>query len=287
MRCQRNINLALCIRAVTNTIKALGRVDPSGKRRSRTAGLDDNRTLDVSNTSPRSLLAGKNSSDTIVNITSNTPRCLQVSPLVHRSRTNTAYKIVFYTSKTAQKAYYPLPNALGYEDVLSIIHNESLLRQIFWPESTNSNEGTLAPGLSSLVGGLLPSPQIKYSLSVRENGVICTEELPLGFMATITYTLSRKGKAGEGGIDESESGRFSHSETSPFDSRLYLAEERTAGTPRLMAGFVKFGEGPIVKTRNLMGFLNELVRNGRDVAAALQSLHGAIESGDGRKTKGE
>lgn len=171
--------------------------------------------------------------------------------------------------------------------MLSILHNESLLRQIFWPESTNSDEGTTAPGLSSLVDGLgFPSSQIKYSLSVRENGVICTEELPLGFMATIAYTLSKGNKAGEGDID-SESGRFSHSESSPFDSRLYLAEERTAGIPRLMAGFVKFGEGPIVKTRNLMGFLEDLVRNGRDVDAALQSLHGAIESGGDGKAKGE
>lgn len=47
------------------------------------------------------------------------------------------------------------------------------------------------------------------------------------------------------------------------ESNLYLEEERNMRGPRPVVGWAKFDQGPIVKTRNLLQFLEELSRNGR------------------------
>jgi hypothetical protein len=126
---------------------------------------------------------------------------------------------------------------LEYDTVLSILHDHSLVSRVFWPAP--SNEEDEGPELTSLV--FLPRPQCKHSLSNHEHGVICTEEAPLGFTITIKYTIYKGGNGGEESVVATE-------------SNIYLEEERNMRGPRPVVGWAKFGQGPIVKTRNLLRF---------------------------------
>lgn len=114
----------------------------------------------------------------------------------------------------------------------------------------------------------LPDPKVNWSLSTHANGVTCIEEMPLGFVATVTYTVSRADA--DATTSEAEPNLLKPGTLS--DSKLYLEEERTIRALKPILGWINFNDGPILKTRNLARLLEEISRNGNDIGSALASL---------------
>ncbi|KFY26317.1 hypothetical protein V493_04169 [Pseudogymnoascus sp. VKM F-4281 (FW-2241)] len=177
---------------------------------------------------------------------------------------------LFFSTKSTQKAKYSIPNPLDYETVLGILHNQTLLQQVFWPASLNTpiqEENRAGPDLTNISIGL-PDPKVNWSLSTHANGVTCIEEMPLGFVATVTYTVYRADA--DATTSEAEPNLLKPGTLS--DSKLYLEEERTIRALKPILGWINFNDGPIIKTQNLARLLEEISRNGNDIGSALASL---------------
>lgn len=103
----------------------------------------------------------------------------------------------------------------------------------------------------------------------------CIEEMPLGFVVTVTYTVSRADA--DAMTSETDPSLLKLGTLS--DSKLYLEEERTMRALKPILGWIRYKDGPIVKTENLARFLEEISRNGNDMDSALESLFSAGKAG--------
>ncbi|ODM20525.1 hypothetical protein SI65_03578 [Aspergillus cristatus] len=196
----------------------------------------------------------------------------------------------FYSAKTAKKEHYPIPEALNTQHVLGVLHDHSVLVQVLWPRQVLEEKRTDSSSTTFTIG---PSDSTtKATLTSQGNGIVCTENMPLGLQFTVTYRIvtsqenSRKENTGKTEPVEAES-TFSllNSTTSPTEPRLHLEEERSVLAPKPLSKVLNMSEGPIVKTQNLVMVLEEVARNGMDIASALGSLKASTTNGTGKVEK--
>lgn len=131
-----------------------------------------------------------------------------------------------------------------------------LLSQIFWPHySRNVNQEATTQHNTSCFTVEMPDTHgtnvFKVALCDHESGVICTEKMGLGGKVTNIYTVVEREK------------------------RLYLVEEVSVTTVKLLIPFLQHGEGPIVKTKNLLQML-ENTGAGMEASSALSQLNGGM-----------
>lgn len=188
-------------------------------------------------------------------------------------------KLVFYSTKTARKEHYPVPEALDTQHVLGVLHDHSTLAQVFWPEVLREKH-TDSHSTAFIIG---PSSAItKATLTSQGDGVICSEGMPLGLQFTVTYRIvgpqnSQKESTCETEPVEAEStSSLLNSTISPTEHRLCLEEERSVLALKPLSKIVNMSEGPIVKTQNLTMVLEELGWNEMDTASALAILKGSL-----------
>ncbi|KFX88199.1 hypothetical protein O988_09123 [Pseudogymnoascus sp. VKM F-3808] len=207
----------------------------------------------------------------------------------------------FFSTTSPPKARYPIPPPLDYEAVLEILHNETLLHQVFYPElySTPIQEDEDMTGLENkaalekragatgLANTSTGQPDPKVSLSPLSNGISCIEEMPLGFTATTTYTLSTSTPSPSTTSPDPSSPNQGAQSSS--DSTLYLEEHRSFRALKPITRWVTYAEGPILKTRNLLRFLEEMSASGgrNDIDSALASLYSPGSLGKTDKYKDE
>ncbi|KAF2123426.1 hypothetical protein P153DRAFT_361993 [Dothidotthia symphoricarpi CBS 119687] len=186
----------------------------------------------------------------------------------------------FYSSKQGSKKKYPLPVGFNDEDVIQILHDHSMLSQIFWPHSSTAvrPETDAKPNMSQFIVRSEDS-SYKAAISSQKNGVTCTEELPLGFKITITYVVAGWDQFAEeqsrnSDKDEaaSSSSLLEYSASLP-NHQLYLVEERsmTALKPAMLLMKWK-NEGIVAKTKNLLQVLEDIGGTGKDLLSALADL---------------
>lgn len=188
---------------------------------------------------------------------------------------------VFYSTKTAKKEHYPIPEALDTQHILGILHDHSVLAQVFWPTEVLEEKRTDSRSATFTIG---PSnATTKATLTSQGDGVICSEEMPLGLQFTVTYRIvspqenSQKETTKETEPVEAESTSSLLNSTIPLtEHRLYVEEERSVLALKPLSKIINMSEGPIVKTQNLTMVLEELGRNGMDMASALAILKGSL-----------
>lgn len=192
---------------------------------------------------------------------------------------------VLYSTKTGSKSTYPLPDGLNADGILQILHNHSVLSQIFWPHSSATIR--IQPSSMSNVSNFLVGQhgsEYKATLCSQPDGVVCTEEMPLGLKATITYAVVDRDRLAKQQIarnEESEAGstssflNMSNSSTTPLDHQHYLLEEIAATAFKPLASFIKIGQNKLIpKTENLVKVLEHLGGPQKDLIAALSELNG-------------
>jgi hypothetical protein len=157
-----------------------------------------------------------------------------------------------------------------------------MLSQVFWPLSITEvlEEKTTVPQSTKFTVSSLNTNN-KAALTSQANAVTCTEETFLGLRFTVTYRIidSRYNPAQIiiHDIFQTEStSSLINSTTLPLETRLYLEEERSLTAPKPLSSLMKMKDGPIVKTRNLLFFLEEMSRNGADMASAIASLKASV-----------
>lgn len=203
-------------------------------------------------------------------------KCLKLSTCSEVANSNQA----FYSTKTAKKQHYPIPEALNTRYVLSILHDHSVLAQVFWPtklleEKCIDSHSTFTIGPSNAT--------TKATLTSQGDGVICSENMPLSLQCTVTYRLvapqeiSQRETTKETEPVGGESTSSLLKSTIPLiQHRLYLEEERSVLALKPLSKVINMSEGPIVKTQNLTMILEELSRNGMVMASALAILKGSL-----------
>jgi hypothetical protein len=170
--------------------------------------------------------------------------------------------LVFFSTTSPPKARYHIPPPLDYETVLGILHNEVLLHQVFYPELYGTlvqedEDGTGLENKTALDKRTAPDtaqPDPTVSLTPLSNGISCIEEMPLGFTATTIYTLSTSPDSSATSPDPSS---LNQAPPSSSDPTLYLEEHRSLRALKPITRWVTHAEGPILKTRNLLRFLEE------------------------------
>ncbi|KAF5857186.1 hypothetical protein ETB97_006178 [Aspergillus alliaceus] len=188
----------------------------------------------------------------------------------------------FYSTKAAKKELYPISEALSIQDVLDVLHTHSMLSQVFWPLSVTEGleKKTTTPQRTKFTVSSLDTND-KATLTSQADAVTCTEETILGLRFTVTYRIIDSRYNPEQKIihdifqTESTSSLI-NSTTLPLETRLYLEEERSLTAPKPLSSLMKMKDGPIVKTRNLLFFLEEMSRNGADMASTIASLKDSV-----------
>lgn len=113
----------------------------------------------------------------------------------------------------------------------------------------------------------------KASISSKPDGVVCNEEMPLGFKASIAYVVvSREQGGNREGIEEAST-LAPHVQAAK--QQLFLTEENTVTALKPAMSLLKWKDGPTLKTKNLLRVLESLGRNGMDVLSALADLNTA------------
>jgi hypothetical protein len=196
---------------------------------------------------------------------------------------------VFSSTKTGDKSTYPLPDSLNSDDVLQILHNHSVLAQIFWPHSSAAlqTQPSSTPNMSNFLVGQCKS-EFKTTLCSQPDGVVCTEEMPLGMKAIITYVVASRDQLAEEQNAHSEKGEavstssLLNLSTTPLDHQLYLVEERAATALKPLASFIKVKQTStlIPKTANLIKVLERMGGPQKDLGSALSELNGAATQVD-------
>ncbi|OAQ96286.1 hypothetical protein LLEC1_04853 [Akanthomyces lecanii] len=171
----------------------------------------------------------------------------------------------FYSRKTADTVAHPLPPSLDRECVLGLLHDETLLPRILWPNSVMENRQQTLSGLE----GVLSDTYLNVSLLKLSDGVTCVEKLG-GFTLTVSYSIMENDAPGKDGSKA---------------CGLQLQEERSLRALRPIASFTKFKPESPAKTQNLLRFFEALSRNGTDSLAALESI--AIADLNKDKQKGD
>jgi hypothetical protein len=131
--------------------------------------------------------------------------------------------------------------------------------------------------------------RLQSSLTTESDGLVCKEEMPLGFQITVKYRVvngqatadQNEGKADDI-LDTVQSSSFlnnsnmatSISMLDPF--RLYMEEQRFVTALRPISKLLKYKEGPTVKTQNLLRVFEDLGRNTGDIASALNRLKDSV-----------
>lgn len=187
----------------------------------------------------------------------------------------------YSSTKEGGRNTYPLPDSLNYDDVLEILHNHSVLSQIFWPHS--SARVRIQPGSVSSMSNFLiekDRSEFKASLCSQPDGVTCTEELPLGLKVTTKYVIAGCDQiAREQSVHDEKGGAVStsnllRSPITPLDHQLYLVEQRFATAFKLLTPWIQMKQGTLTKTENLMEVLKKLGESQKDLISALSDLNG-------------
>lgn len=174
---------------------------------------------------------------------------------------------VLYSTQTAKKAYYPLPDALTQRDVLSFLHNHTALAHLFWPSLVTEVDERRASPTSTIFRIGSAATKGKATITTAADEAVCEEELPFGLRMRVVYRVIDTSVGGNGnGVSES-SDRLILPE-----SRLCLEEERSVTAPMPLSLLVNLKDGPVPKTLSLVQALNEFSRNGKDVGLTLASL---------------
>ncbi|BCR89121.1 uncharacterized protein ACHE_50319A [Aspergillus chevalieri] len=137
----------------------------------------------------------------------------------------------FYSTKTAEKEHYPIPEALNTPYVLGVLHDYSVLAQVLWPRQVLEEKRTDLSSIASTIGS--SDSTAKATLTSQGNGIVCTGNMPLGVQFIVLYRIvtsqenSRKENTGktEPVGAESASSLLSPT-TSPTEPRLHLEEKR-------------------------------------------------------------
>lgn len=173
----------------------------------------------------------------------------------------------FYSTQTAKKAYYPLPDALSQQDVLSFLHNHTALAHVFWPQLVTGVDERRTCPTSTIISIGPAATKGKATIATMADEAVCEEELPFGLRMSVVYRVIDTSVGGYGnGVSES-----SDCLTLP-ESRLCLEEERSVTAPRPLSLLLNQKDGPIPKTLSLVRALDEFGRNGKDVGLTLASL---------------
>lgn len=85
---------------------------------------------------------------------------------------------VFYSTKTIKKEHYPIPKALNTQYVLGVLHDHSMLSQVFWPPSLTKvlEEKHTDPSSTKLLVGL-SNVRSRAKLTAQTDGVVCTKDI--------------------------------------------------------------------------------------------------------------
>ncbi|RYP27601.1 hypothetical protein DL767_007606 [Monosporascus sp. MG133] len=174
-----------------------------------------------------------------------------------------------YSTKTAKKEYYPIPDTLNLQDVLAILRDHSILSNVFWPRSAREipEEKRTGPSTTEFSIGS-SAARGRATMTTKADGIVYEEEMPLGLKMTVVYRVTDCPP----GTWSKDSDASSDALLSLSESRLCLEEERSVAAPRPLSMLVNLKDGPIVKTQNLVRVLNEFGRNGKDLVSALASL---------------
>ncbi|RYO89738.1 hypothetical protein DL764_008541 [Monosporascus ibericus] len=174
-----------------------------------------------------------------------------------------------YSTKTAKKEYYHIPDALNLQDVLVILRDHSTLSNVFWPRSTMEipEEKCTGPSTTEFRIGS-SAARSRAIMTTKADGIVYEEDMPLGLKVTVVYRVANCPPGTWSNDSDASSDRL----LSLSESRLCLEEERSVVGPRPLLILTNLKEGPIVKTRNLMWVLDEFARNGKDLVSALGSL---------------
>ncbi|KAJ5202262.1 hypothetical protein N7449_004341 [Penicillium cf. viridicatum] len=176
---------------------------------------------------------------------------------------------------TAKKAYYPLPDVLTQQDVLSFLHNHTALAHLFWsPLVTGVDERRTSP-TSTVFSIGSAATKGKATITTAADEAVCEEELPFGLRMRVIYRVIDTSVGGYGnGVSKS-------SDRLILESRLCLEEERCVTAPRPLSLLVNLKDGPIPKTLSLVRALNEFGRSGKDVGLTLAYLPAPTADPDG------
>ncbi|RHZ49666.1 hypothetical protein CDV55_101478 [Aspergillus turcosus] len=178
-----------------------------------------------------------------------------------------------YSRKSAKTESYPIPEQLDATDVLNILHNHTLLADTLWPRSESAvvEEKRTSNSITEFVINS-SAGRARVTMSTTTDGLFYEEEMPLGLKMAIYYRVAD--------IQDQNAQASAHP-TLSNESHLHLVEERSVVAPRPLSMLVKVKEGPIEKTRHLIWLLNELGRNGKNMAEALAGLRASAEGLDG------
>lgn len=195
-------------------------------------------------------------------------------------------KPVFYTTKEAEKSHHPIPSGLKEQDASNILHDHPLLAAIFWPSRRiiKQGEDSPTPRTTHFSVGSASGSETSYKTSLtsqfNEKEVILVEDMPLGLKMTVAYRVI----SGEDIPSESPN-ENDVLEATP--NGLYLEVERSVQSPRPLSLLVRVKDGPIQKTRDLLWVLDEMGRNGKNLAAALGALRIRDDGTDRGKDKAD
>ncbi|KAF3019917.1 hypothetical protein E8E15_003704 [Penicillium rubens] len=165
------------------------------------------------------------------------------------------------------KAYYPLPDALSQQDVLSFLHNHTALAHLFWPQPVIGVDQRRTSPTSTIFSIGSATTKEKATITTAADETVCEEQLPFGLRMRVAYRVIDTSVGGNGnGVSESSNRLILP------DSRLCLEEERSVTAPRPLSLLLNQKDGPISKTVSLVRALNEFGRNGKDVGLTLASL---------------
>ena len=160
---------------------------------------------------------------------------------------------------------------------------ESMLLQVFWPPSLTKvlEEKRTDPSSTELLVGL-SNVRSRAKLTAQTDGVVCTEDMPLGLLFTVTYWIvdSQDIARDDTVRAESTSSLLSSAIPAP-DCLFYLEEERTMLAPKPLSSIMNLKDGLFMKIQNLVRVLEELGQNGKDVMSALASLTPTTEKHKG------
>ncbi|OQD80297.1 hypothetical protein PENANT_c037G06849 [Penicillium antarcticum] len=174
-----------------------------------------------------------------------------------------------YSTQTAKKAYFPLSDALTEQDVLSFLHHHAVLAHLFWPPPVTEVVGQRHTNPTSTLFSIgSAATKGTATITTAADETVYEEELPLGLRMTVAYRVIDTSARAHGNGDFEFSDRL----ISLPESRLCLEEERSVAAPWPLSLLVNLKEGPMPKTLNLVGALNELGRNGKDVGLTVASF---------------
>ncbi|KAI9367650.1 hypothetical protein BJX61DRAFT_547288 [Aspergillus egyptiacus] len=176
---------------------------------------------------------------------------------------------LLYTTKIAATEYHPVPDALDYHDVLTILHDHSTLAHLFWPRLVTTITKEPQPGMTEWRVSSSDSRN-KATMTSTATGVACEEEMPLGLWMTVKYSIVESGA--ETKNDDADSHHLLPG--------LYLEVGRSVSVPRPLSPLTSIKDDPITKTQNLLSFLDDLGRNGKDLEAASAGLQGSATDPD-------